>query len=74
MIKHLLTLTRRIRLHMAEGDLASMEIRAPRAIAEARAEVERLRALVDGRHPGQPASTDQIRALVERRAKWEKAA
>lgn len=61
-------LARRLRLQAAEADLEYMEARAPAAIAEQRAHVNRLRARA-AVPPLPPISAEMIRDRIERDAK-----
>lgn len=67
-ISPIVRLARRLRLQAAEADLEYMEARAPVAIAEQRAHVDRLRASVQV--PAlPPISAERIRERIERDAK-----
>lgn len=61
-------LARHLRLQAAEADLAYMEARAPAAIAQQRAHVDRLRASVQA-PPLPPPSAESICRRIERNAK-----
>jgi hypothetical protein len=67
-ISPIVRLARRLRLQAAEADLEYMEARAPVAIAEQRAHVDRLRARA-AVPPLPLISADEIRADIERQAK-----
>jgi len=63
-------LARHLRLQAAEADLAYMEARAPAAIAQQRAHVDRLRASVQVQAPPlPPPSAESICRRIERSAK-----
>ena len=61
-------LARHLRLQAAEADLAYMEARAPAAIAQQRAHVDRLRTSVQA-PPLLPPSAESICRRIERSAK-----